>query len=80
MNDKDQKPGKTQKPTVGRIVHFLTEEGETLPAIITKVNEDGKVNLRLFTNNNQNQFAPLIGNVEHGKKEKQWSWPTRDGE
>jgi hypothetical protein len=70
---------KEQKPTIGRIVLFKTEEGETLPAIITRVNEDGLVNLRVFTNNEHNQFAVLLPNVEHGKKEKQWSWP-RDGD
>jgi hypothetical protein len=71
---------KEQKPSISRIVLFQTEEGESLPGIITKVNESGTVNLRLFTNNEQNQFAPLLVNVEHGKKEKQWSWPSKDGE
>lgn len=64
------------QPKVGDIVNFLAEGGETLPAIVTKA--DKAVNLRLFTNNSQNQYAPLLENVEQGKKEKQWSF--RDGE
>ncbi|MHB1418474.1 MAG: hypothetical protein ACYCX4_02640 [Bacillota bacterium] len=67
-----------KKPTVGRIVHFKTEEGETLPAIISKV-EDDVVYLRVFTND-PGRPAPLFEGVKQGKKKGQWDWPPRDGE
>lgn len=77
-----KKPAKTQRPTVGRIVRFLADGGEVLPAIITKVNEGGSttVNLRLFTNSDQSQITPLLTGVAQGKKERQWNWPPREGE
>lgn len=71
---------KSPKPTVGRIIHFLTEDGETLPAIITRVGEDKKVNLQVFTNSEHGASAALFKNIEQGKGRKQWSWPPRDGE
>lgn len=48
-----------QKPTIGRIVFFVTEEEETLPGIITKVNDDGTINLRVFTNQEHGSGAIL---------------------
>lgn len=80
QKQEDKKQTKGQKPTVGRIVHFLTEEGETLPAIITKVNDDDTVNLQAFTNNEHGNSVALLKTIVHGKKERQWSWPPRDGE
>jgi hypothetical protein len=92
MTEKTQKPEedkksiepkkstKVQKPTIGRTVHFLTEEGETLPAVVTQVHEDGTVNLRAFTNNDFSPPAILIKNVSEGNNDRQWSWPPRDGE
>ena len=37
------------KPTVGRIVHYQTEDGNTLPAMIVKVHSDTCVNLQAFS-------------------------------
>ncbi len=78
--EEDKKIIKIQKPCVGRIVHFAIEKDEILPAIIVGVNDDETVNLRVFTNGEFAQAAMLLRNVKEGTKEKQWSWPPRDGE
>lgn len=36
------------KPTIGRIVHFLTWQGKIVPAIIVAIWSDTCVNLRVF--------------------------------
>jgi hypothetical protein len=70
------------KPTVGRIVHYRTEQGTVLAAMVTQVSED-KVNLVVFADNEHNkQGYPtfLLQGVEQGKKKGQWDWPPREGE
>ena len=55
---------------IGQIVQFKTEDGEAVPAIITKVIGDA-VNIRIFTND-PSKPAPLIEKVRQGKKKGQW--------
>lgn len=78
--EENKRPAKAQKPTIGRIVHFKTEEGDVLAAVIVGVNEDKTVNLNVFTNNDVSQPVIRIKNIEQGEGEKKWSWPPRDGE
>lgn len=40
-------------PTVGRVVHVPTGEGP-VPALITRVNPDGTINLRVLTDSSDN--------------------------
>ncbi len=54
-----------QKPSVGRIVLV-----HGAPAIVTKVNEDGSVNLRVFEDGPPH-------NAEFIQETKNWIWPPR---
>lgn len=80
-----------QKPSVGRIVHYVydtDDASEVRPAIITRVNRDGTVNLRVFLD-----FEDVFSNGEcdeHDMATHQqnvpynpvalpgcWTWPPR---
>lgn len=43
------------KPSIGRIVHFVNENRQHRPAIITKVFNDTMVNLNVFCDANDSQ-------------------------
>ena len=66
-----------QKPSIGRIVHFNSDNGlpaHKVAAIITQVNPaDGKVSLCIIG-------ATGMGfrfNIEQGNEAGQWNWPER---
>ena len=61
------------KPTIGRIVHF-TEDGQPLPAIITKVHSDTCVNLQVFYDSNR--IGAWRSSVTQGTGERSWAWPV----
>lgn len=62
------------KPTIGRIVHFQTLDGQTLPAIVTRVFSDTCVNLEVFGVNTESRFPT---SVCMGGESGEWSWPPR---
>ncbi len=66
-----------QKPSVGRIAHFVQYDGNSCQAaIITEVEADGLVGLFVFTadrgSHSQNE-CHYSENHEHGS----WHWPER---
>jgi hypothetical protein len=70
------------KPTVGRIVHYTNlgdSEGRYPPeqqaAVITGVNEDGTVSLKIFyrTGIFDMPSVPYSGEYQRGH----WTWPPR---
>lgn len=74
---------KTQKPTIGRIVHFRTQIKENdrekivvLPAIVFEVRDDGLVNLSAF---GRNGVTTKLGvpHSETGEDLNVWFWPPR---
>lgn len=77
------------KPTVGRMVHFVSEENaEHLPAIVVAVNkEDDKrgrwtantLNMQIMTNTPGGGTLYRQG-VREGTTDKKgsWHWPERD--
>lgn len=69
---------KANSVDVGSIVFYKTEEGEILPAIVTKINKD-KVNIRVFTND-PGKPGILFSNIEQGNKAGQWDLVYRDGD
>lgn len=83
------------KPTVGRIVHYLTDRSPVTPnhtwpapsaAIITGVNDDGTVNLAVFPDRygTQGQYTPRamgVPQLDEGLPIQPtcWCWPPREG-
>lgn len=78
-----------QKPSVGRIVHYVCGRGVHRPAIVTCVHSDGEsVGLHVFTCYGDSfdgratyQLVNQAGNVEHdeaGKPTATWHWPERE--
>lgn len=72
------------KPTVGRIVHYVLETGRHLPAIITDCSEsDETVNLFVFWDARVPQrydFEKGVIDCKQDEKEKvpsTWHWPER---
>lgn len=84
---KEEKFMSEQKPSIGRIVHYVLDSGRHLPAIITDVQNNGKesssVNLYIFWDAN----VPKRYDLERGAVECQyndtgvqpqtWHWPER---
>lgn len=70
------------KPSIGRIVHYHhtaddrrnaeASDGVAWPAVITKVNADGTINVRAFSDGNG---VPHRKNLKQGALEGQWEWP-----
>jgi hypothetical protein len=73
-----------QKPTVGRIVHF-NDVGGPYAAIVTKINEDGSLELATFGANsmyfqhNVTEDRPYNDDEgsASGRAPGTWSWPPR---
>ena len=70
-----------QKPSIGRIVIYNHPGDSTgkyppmqSPAMIQKVNEDGTVEMIVFSVNGGLYFNH---NVEQGDGKCQWNWPPR---
>ena len=71
---KDQPP---QKPSVGRIVHYVNRNtGDHYAAMITKVDDDGKVSLVIWPPNQPDMAARAIEYSEECAP-KTWHWPER---
>lgn len=67
------------QPTIGRIVHYKNHEGETWPAMIIRVNEEGLL-LRVFEAQSQDNASCKAGDMAAGPREAengQWWWPER---
>ncbi len=75
--------------SIGRIVHYypLPEEGDLwtkdgnpvtgktiVPAIVVAVDEEDKVNLRVFLDGGQ---TPWVTERERGQGAGKWDWPPR---
>lgn len=82
------------KPSVGRIVHYVTSAfdgtvgdaaGEHRPAIVVKRGQGGWLNLQVFTDgsNERTEKANImwVGSVTQDEEEKRpgtWHWPERE--
>lgn len=70
-------------PTIGRIVHYILDDGQHRPAIIVRVWEDGRVQLQVFTDGS-NDGAPFASgivwrtSVHEGTESGSWHWPERE--
>lgn len=65
------------KPSIGRIVHYVTREGLHAPAIVTAVNKvSGMCCLTVWLPN----LNPICVIVEYneGHKPGTWHWPERE--
>ena len=59
--------------SVGRIVHYMEEQGDCITALVTKVNEGEKVELTIFP---PSESTPEIRqDVEEGTEPGTWHWP-----
>jgi hypothetical protein len=73
-----------QKPTVGRIVHYVLDHDENgkcacLPAIITKVDSvNQKVCLTYFPVHELPQFDQRVPQDETKQNDYSWHWPERE--
>lgn len=70
-----------QKPSIGRIVHFVGDRDAThIAALITGVNEDNTVNLTLFGPNGGMGFRFNVKEnqgIETPISLNSWHWPER---
>lgn len=77
-----------QKPSVGRIVHYGVQTYPNLPgggrgeieawaAIVTWVNHDGSVNLRVFHPYTDKDLLRLAVAFSETLATEHWSWPPR---
>ncbi len=65
-----------QKPSIGRIVHYQSAPGVSVPAIITRVHSDECVNVTVFPD----AHPPCVEtSVVLGTGERMWCWPPRVG-
>jgi hypothetical protein len=66
------------KVTVGRIVHYVDDQGEHLPAIVVKVWDEssGCCNLQVF--HADKQGSSILSSVTMGDASYTWHWPERN--
>jgi hypothetical protein len=62
------------KPTIGRIVHYQTADGDTLPAMIVRVHSDTCVNLKVFQDSTESSRHET--SVIKGTSPRTWAWPV----
>lgn len=78
----------TQQPSIGRIVHYTrlgtgingqpgNYEGETVPAIITALFEDGAVALKIFYYYVEDPWHTDAYPYSETPKPGHWTWPPR---
>jgi hypothetical protein len=79
---------KEQKPTIGRIVNYVVENdypaaagnAEVVPAMITKCNEDGSVNLHVMANESHPDGTAVVlmrfNVVDWSTGGGHWQWPV----
>jgi hypothetical protein len=67
------------KPTIGRIVHFVDDDGSEWPAVITRVFSDTRVNLQVFRDSDvtPRTSVPLIEVSGDPSSRFSWHWPQR---
>lgn len=68
-----------QNPGIGRIVHYVTlsqEPARTLPAIITRVYDEGACDLEVFGAPNERLLLTAVA-CSAIPTEGQWHWPLR---
>ena len=68
------------QPSIGRIVHFVTDGGVRLPAIITRVHSEVFVNLKIFTDDAEPGRWETTVMYEHDCDKvpvRTWHWPER---
>lgn len=65
------------RPSIGRIVHFRTNEEQTEPyaAIVTKVWNDTNVNVTVFREDGSTQSETSVPHFSSITGGRQWSWP-----
>lgn len=75
-----------QKPTIGRQVHFVLENGEHRPATIVKVWSDECVNLRVLFDGTNDPASETLNDwrtsviqeiADMPSKVHHWHWPER---
>ena len=73
------------KPTIGRIVHYTAPGQDVRAALITGVNPDGTVALRVFSAMRADEDEALLAVPESGygageyESYGMWAWPAREG-
>lgn len=80
----------TQKPSIGRIVHYNPHPNDlmviqamggysTAPAaaIITAVNSDTSVNLKVITDGPHDLWKPYVMLAQESGEVYSWEWPPR---
>lgn len=67
------------KPSIGRIVHYLTPEGVHLPAIVTAATGD-ICDLIVFSPRKPAYPVPDVRHAEPVMTPDTWHWPEREGE
>lgn len=68
-----------QKPSIGRIVRYVDDDGEEFPAIILRVANDGTVSLKIMTESGDYALSGVPHNESRDESERQtWHWPPRD--
>jgi hypothetical protein len=68
------------KPSVGRILHYVIDvEADHLAAIVTRVNQDGSLDLAVFNPEPDGRVRPATNIVEDIEKtlSHTWHWPER---
>jgi len=63
------------KPTAGRIVHYRLSAG-CRPAMVIDRNDDGSIELKVFTRHNEWLVKPTEAVLE-GTDLYTWHWPER---
>jgi hypothetical protein len=62
-------------PTIGRIVHYLTFDDRTQPAMITEVNDNGTCALKIFQKIGIADMPAVPESTE--PKRGHWNWPQQ---
>lgn len=67
-----------QKPSIGRIVHYVGFDSIHYAAIITAVGDNGKVDLIIFGTDTPTRITPAM-NVRRDEETliSTWHWPER---
>jgi len=75
------------KPSVGRIVHYVQQDGTHLPAMVVSVHHGDKLNLLVFLDQrtypfgfvaNYTERQELVHSDETSKLPATWHWPERE--
>jgi hypothetical protein len=72
------KPSKPQKPSVGRIVHYITSREDHRAAIITDVHKNDKVSLAMFSPDDGVWVKSDVAYSEICNQKYTWHWPERE--